>query len=161
MKSIHNFLGVITLAALLCACNDKVFYESTQDLQGSQWAYGDTLDFRFSIVDTTQLYDLYLHFAYVDSFPTQNVYLRLHTRFPDGKRPSKVKSFDLFDALGNPVGDCSGHRCKARLLLQDNAFFNQTGEYCLTLEQFTRTAQLGGISGAGLVLEKAGPKPSK
>jgi gliding motility-associated lipoprotein GldH len=155
------FLCLIALGCFFQACNDKAYFESSQELKSSEWAYSDTLDFRFSVMDTAQLYNMYLSFDYTDTFSTQNLYLRLHTKFPDGRRLSKLKSFDLFDAKGTSKGSCSGHRCTAKLILQDNAFFNQPGEYCVTLEQFTRTDRLSGMLKAGLVLEKSDKKVPK
>lgn len=125
-------------------------------MEAGQWNYRDTLDFRFTVTDTTQLYNLFADFEYVDTFPTQNIYLKLHTQFPDGRRMSRVRSFDLFDVQGNATGKSSGHTCNTRILLQDNAFFNLPGEYKITLEQFTRFDPLPGVNMAGLAVEKTG-----
>lgn len=143
--------------ALCCyACGPDYLFREEKNITAGQWAYRDTLDFRFSVADTTQLYNLFADFEYVDTFPTQNIYLKLHTRFPDGKRTSRIRSFDLFDTEGNAAGKCSGHTCKARILLQDKAYFNLPGEYTITLEQFTRLDPLPGMNMAGFAVEKTG-----
>jgi gliding motility-associated lipoprotein GldH len=142
----------------LMACDDRTFFKAEKDISDGIWAYRDTVDFQFSVTDTTELYDMYALFTYADTFATQNVYLKLYTRFPDGKRLKKTRSFDLFDAAGSSTGSCSGHRCTARVLLQNNAYFNQAGEYVLTLEQFMRQDSLSGVVAVGLELERTGKK---
>lgn len=155
----HSLLLLTALLMLFQAsCGSEFFYQEKKKLSGGCWTYRDTLDFRFTVNDTTNTYNLYLDFDYADTFATQNVYLKLHTLFPDGQRLSKQKSFDLFDAQGRATGQCSGHRCSMHAILQEKAFFNRAGEYAITLEQFTRQDTLPGIYGVGLSIEATGEK---
>lgn len=158
MVRILSILVSFSLLLTWSACNDNKIFSAEKEFPNGQWAYRDTVDFTFHISDTTALCNMYLTFTTADTFPTQNIYLKLHTRFPDGKRLSKVRSFDLFDAKGESVGRCSSGECKAQILLQDNAYFNKPGDYTLTLEQFTRQSELQGIKATGLNIEKTGQK---
>jgi gliding motility-associated lipoprotein GldH len=154
-----SLLILFVLAVLLQpACGPDYFFQETKAISGGQWAYRDTLDFRFTVTDTLETYNLYLDFEYADTFSTQNLYVKLHTQFPDGKRLSKQKSFDLFDDQGKPHGKCSGGTCKQRTLLQEQAFFNRPGTYVITLEQYTRIDPLPGLQAAGLTMEATGIK---
>ena len=152
------------LSILLCitigfaACDETYLLSDTKGIPNAQWSYSDTLDFKVPINDTTQLYNLYIQFAYADTFPYQNIYLKLSTKFPDGKRVSRVRAFDLFDIQGNPSGNCSGKTCQARIMLQDNLYFNQIGDYIITLEQFTRSNSLPGLISVGIMMEKVEKK---
>lgn len=140
-------------ALLLAACDSGYSFKEKKDIPNGQWTYQDTLDFRFTIEDTSATYNIYLDFEHADTFSTQNLYVRLYTKFPDGARLSKQRSFDLFDLQGAPHGQCSGHTCRLHVLLQENAFFNLPGEYVITLEQFTRRDPLPGIYAIGLAVE--------
>ncbi len=152
----------VLLVSSLASCGPDYLFEEEKKIADGQWNYRDTLDFRFTVTDTAQLYNLFADFAYADTFSTQNIYLKLHTRFPDGRRVSRIRSFDLFDAQGSAVGKCSGHACNTRILLQDKAYFNLVGEYMITLEQFTRRDPLPGMSEIGLAVEKTGAaRPGK
>ncbi|MEQ1746219.1 MAG: gliding motility lipoprotein GldH [Saprospiraceae bacterium] len=144
------------LLIVFAACGPNYFFEENKPIANGQWAYADTLDFRFAIEDTLETYNMYLDFEYADTFSTQNIYLKLHTRFPDGKRLGKQKSFDLFSPEGQPLGKCSGGNRHLRTVLQERAFFNQRGEYVITLEQFTRSNPLPGVLSVGLALEATG-----
>jgi gliding motility-associated lipoprotein GldH len=97
-------------------------------------------------------------FEHADTFPSQNIYLKLYTRFPDGKRLSRTRSFDLFNAQGESNGECSGGKCHVHSLLQENAYFNRRGEYVIALEQFMRRDSLPGMLSVGLVIEKTEKK---
>ena len=151
-------LSVLLFALGLIACGKSYVYESETEIPNGVWGYRDTIDFKFEIKDTAALYNLYVDFDHADSYPSQNVYVKLYTRFPDGMRLSKVVSFDFFNAAGKPNGKCSGQDCSIDMLLQSNAFFNQAGEYVLTLEQYTRTEQLEGVKSVGFRLEKLDKK---
>ncbi len=149
-------LGLALLA--LTACGPQYHYDEKKPITADGWAYADSLNFTFSVQDTARLYDLYLEIAHADTFSAQNVYLNLYTRFPDGKRLQKIKNFDLFSSKGVSNGTCSGQRCTFKTALQENAYFNQPGEYALTISQHSRSARLGGIHSVRLMVE---PKLSR
>ncbi len=145
-----------TLVLMIVSCGPNVLYEESRSIPGAEWTYRDTLDFAFTVTDTAALYNMYVVFGHAASFPSQNIYTKLYTRFPDGKRLSKLKSFDLYDARGATLGKCSGGSCEVRRLLQDNAYFNRPGEYVITLEQFMRRDSIPGLESVGLLIEESG-----
>lgn len=151
------FLLVLCIFGL-SACGPDYLFEAEKTIVNEQWAYRDTLDFKFNVQDTTVLYNINVSFEYADTFPSQNIYVRFYTRFPDGKRLSKPLSFDLFDPIGNATGKCSGKTCSAQIPIQQNAFFEKSGEYTITLEQFGRQDPLSGLKTVGLTVEKTGQK---
>lgn len=153
-----RFNILIFTALCVISCEQNLLFEEKKEIPGGVWMYRDTLDFSFTVADTATLYNMYVDFEHTDTFPSQNIYLKLYTRFPDGKRLSRSRSFDFFDAQGESNGQCSGHGCKLRSLLQDNAYFNRPGEYVITLEQFMRRDSLAGIRTVGLAIEKTGKK---
>lgn len=153
-----RFLLLIFLVVAFTACGPNYLFEEEKDIQSAGWMYRDTLDFRFSITDTSALYNLSVAFTYADTFPNQNVYIKFYTKFPDGKRLSKPLSFDLFDPEGKPAGKCSGGTCSTDIPIQQNAFFEKAGEYVITLEQFGRKEPLPGIKTIGFMVEKTEKK---
>ncbi len=158
MKMKIHFFFILLLGIFFSACGPDYLFESEKSIAKEQWAYQDTLDFKFNITDTTALYGIKVAFEYADTFPNQNIYIKFHTRFPDGKRLSKPLSFDFFDPEGKPSGKCSGGTCSAEIFIQQNAFFEKTGEYLITLEQFGRQDPVHGIKSIGLFVEKMGKK---
>jgi len=149
---------IMSIVATLAGCGPGYYFEETKTIADGRWAYSDTLDFRFTVTDTLETYNIYLDFECADTFPNQNIYLKLYTRFPDGKRLGKQKSFDLFDTQGKPLGTSTGTTCHVHTVLQERAFFNKPGEYVITLEQYTRSNPLPGVKSVGLILEATGVK---
>jgi len=147
------FLFFLTISTL-ASCGPDYLFEVQQDIRDGQWAYADTLNFQFEVRDTTTRCDFFLDFDYAEDFPFQNIYLKLSTLYPNGKRLSKVRSFNLFDAQGAALGKGSGSGRHLRTSLQDNAFFNQTGSYTVTVEQYTRREVLPGLQSVGLAVVK-------
>ena len=88
-------------------------YEEKQNISGGIWNSRDPLNFTFTISDTNGIYKMYLDFEHAADFPTQNIYLKVQTRFPDGNRPAQAISFDFFDSKGASFGKCSGETCRA------------------------------------------------
>ena len=152
-----KFAGLLVALYMLClaACGPDYVYQQVQKIPNDgQWQYTDTLNFKFTITDTVSHYNFYLDFEHSDTFPFQNVYLQLSTRFPDGHRLTKLRSFDFFDAQGAVLGECSGHKCRLRSVLQENAYFKEPGAYVLTVEQNSRLDPLSCLQSVGLSLEK-------
>ena len=150
-----RFLPIgLLLCTLFAACGPTYLFESKQDIPGGQWAYADTLNFQFEVRDTASRYDFFLDFDYDQDFAFQNIYLKLSTQYPDGKRLSKLRSFDLFDTQGKALGTGSGARHQLRASLQDNAFFNQPGLHTVTVEQYTRRDPLPSVRAVGLAVAR-------
>lgn len=154
----YPFIFFLSLVLSLSACGPDYLFEEEKTIQNGEWSYRDTLDFKFTVTDTTALYNISVGFVYADSFPNQNIYVKFYTRFPDGKRLSRPLSFDFFDPIGNPAGKCSGGSCTAQIPIQQNAFFEKAGEYTITLEQFGRKDPLPGLESIALSVEKTGKK---
>jgi gliding motility-associated lipoprotein GldH len=148
----------ISLTCLFASCGPDDFFQASQTLPKEGWMYRDTVNFSFKIEDTTSVYRILVDLKYLDTFPNQNLYLKLHTQFPDGKRLSKPYSFDLFNAQGVSNGTCSGHRCLLETTLQENAYFDQQGTYILTFEQFMRHDSIPAITSIGMRLQKTEQK---
>lgn len=155
--AIHR-LSSLLLCALLSACGSTFEYYKSYTIPDSGWTYNDSLQFVFEISDTSALYDITVNIQYHDTFPNQNFYTQIETKFPSGKRLGKVVSFDLFEKSGKPIGQCAANLCSLQSFLQKNAFFHEPGKYAITLHQFTRTEKLSGLSSIGLGLQKTGTK---
>jgi gliding motility-associated lipoprotein GldH len=159
MRGIKQILWALALLLLgFAACKEPFEYKESRPLSENGWTYRDTLDYQFNITDTSVLYNLYLVFEHADTFAWQNLYVKLYTRFPDGKRLSKPCSFDFYNNQGKSNGQCSGSTCVYRSLLQGNAFFNVPGAYLLTLEQYMRQDAVKGIKKVTFLLEKTKEK---
>ncbi|MEM7572003.1 MAG: gliding motility lipoprotein GldH [Bacteroidota bacterium] len=141
----------------LTACGPSYIFEETKPIAEDGWSYNDTLNFNFEIVDTSTIYDLHLILDHKDDFASQNTYVRLKLRFPDGKRTDEQLSLQMADAFGVWLGDCRGENCSLDIPIQTGAYFSQSGNYQLTVEQFSRAELLYGITALTFALEERIP----
>ncbi|MBU6341103.1 MAG: gliding motility lipoprotein GldH [Bacteroidetes bacterium] len=142
------------LCLIVNACGPSDYFLAAHELPPSGWTYQDTVSFKFNIEDTLSTYRLWVDLKYRDTFPYQNLYLRISTRFPDGRRISKPYSFDLFDLKGASNGNCSGHTCLLESTLQEKALFKKPGQYELCFEQYMRKDSIPAIHSIGLRIQK-------
>lgn len=149
------FGSTLLLAFSLFACQSNVHYEKSYSFDQAIWSHVDTLDFTFQITDTTQLFDIALDVEHATDFPMQNLYVQFYTQFPSGQRLSKLVSLELADKAGVWFGSCNADDCQVRIPLQNGAFFNEPGSYTITVEQYTRQADLRGVQSMGLALERS------
>ena len=157
----NTILAAFLLAAIfsLAACGkEKTVFDKEYTIQNSAWAYADTLNFAFDIADTTALYDIVVHIKHRPDYGFQNLYTRIHTKFPTGERRSQILNFDLADNTGKWIGQKSGSLRNFEVKIQENAFFNQVGQHIITLEQLMRKEPLMGIESINLEVINKGDK---
>lgn len=155
---IKTLIGIAALAGalLLLSCQPRPVLNEKRVFEDQQWSNADTLDFQVSIADTTLHYDLFLDLKHNSEFSNQNFYIRIYTRFPDGNRLDRLVSLELADKSGAWFGRCNKKACRLRIPIQENAWFNQPGDYLFTLEQYSRMDPLPGVRQLGFLI-----RPSK
>ncbi len=146
---------VLGLLWFLISCRQASFYDQVVPVENGHWSYGDTLRFSFSVADTSSRYNLYLTVEHADTFPYQNIYVQIHTTYPDGQRFVKLLPLDLFDTAGQPNGACGGGICSTEFVLQQRAILPQVGQYEIAVEQYMRYSPVLGIRALRLRVEPA------
>jgi len=145
---------IIAFTLLISACGPHYIVKDYKEIKDGQWYYKDSLVYEFTISDTNKVYNLYLDVTHSDTFNFQNVYVKLHTLFPQTQKLDQQLSLELASKAGVWNGECSGKTCTALIALQQGTFFNQLGKYKLTIEQFMRTDPVRGINKIGFLIEK-------
>lgn len=150
------FFGVIVFA--FSACGPNYIYEETLEMPQTGWEYKDSLQAQFHIDDTLVIYNLHLEIEHGITFPHQNFYTKIHTTFPEGQRTSQQVSLELMNKTGQWHGDCSSETCVLDILIQEGVFFSQSGNYKITIEQFSRLDPLPQIHNLTFRLEDTGER---
>ncbi len=149
--------SVLACLFAIISCNDKNYiYDESQEILATKWAYQDTLNYTFQISDTTKIYNIYLELDHSTDYAYQNLYLKMHTQFPSGKRISQQVSFELADKYGQWYGDCGSNACTLLVPSQKGAYFNAIGKHTITIEQFMRKNPIEGIKGLSVRIEDTG-----
>ena len=157
MRIVH-FFALLLAGIGISACSPGTLVKESQSVNNGVWTYADSLQFTVAIEDTSRLYDISLLVKHDKSYAFQNLYVKVHTRFPNGKILSPSLSLELADKSGDWLGKCSGNTCRIEIPIQQNAYFDEKGDYIFTLEQYMRTDSLPGVRSLGLHVRDIGPK---
>ncbi|MEL7122343.1 MAG: gliding motility lipoprotein GldH, partial [Bacteroidota bacterium] len=129
------------------SCSEKFDYQKTYQFDQGYWTYADSLSFDFEIPDTNNIYSLFLEVQHGTDYSYENLYTNIKTIFPSGRTIENPLSLELADKTGKWYGNCSGKNCKYILPIQEKAYFNETGNFQLKIEQYMREDSIEGING--------------
>ncbi len=151
-----KFLLACNLLSALMSCGPNYVFEQSYQISNKEWTYQDSLNFNFSIQDTSNIYNLYLDLEHSTAYSFQNLYVQIHTQFPNGERIKKLVSLKLADKAGAWYGDCGSKWCRLSIPIQEGAYFNAVGDYAITVAQYMRKNPLRGIKRIALKIEDTG-----
>jgi gliding motility-associated lipoprotein GldH len=126
----YKFYAALFAAAVvsaLSACNSDVIFHEDYKIPESGWAYSEQASFEFDIKDTASLYRMSVDIDHSTEFPFQNIYLRIHSVFPNDTTNIILHSIELQEGNGQWIGACSGEDCSVQVILSENMYFNQMG----------------------------------
>ncbi len=149
-----RLISWMVLMLCICSCSQQYYYQHTETIADAQWSYEDTLSFEVDIADTTVTYDLMLDINHSKNYAYQNIYVKIFTTFPDGKELAQQVPIDFADGKGRWYGKCGSSSCHLRVMLQEQAHFNQIGTHSLEVVQYMRISPLEGIQAVDLLVDK-------
>ena len=149
---------LLAIWAAVTGCGPNYIFQKEYKINEGAWTYSDTIDFRVSISDTLAIYNLYLEIEHSTEYSFQNLYTNIYTKFPNGQRLQKLVSLELANRGGIWEGDCSSQFCTLNIPIQQGAFFNEIGEYVITLEQQMRVDPIPGVRSFALKIEDTGER---
>ena len=139
---------------LLSSCGEEHYYRQSVTFPSNQWALADTVDFAVDITDTTTKYDIMLDVLHASDYAYQNIYMKIFTKFPNGESLEQTLSVDLADSKGQWYGQCSRTSCSVRVVLQEQAIFNQVGGHLFRFIPYMRSDPVSGIQGVSMLLDQ-------
>lgn len=152
----YGFFFLLGFLIAFSSCGPNYILDEKKEIANQQWSYTDSLSFTTNIADTNKIYNLYLDVEHLTEYSYQNIYVRLHSIFPNGKRVTEKVSIELMDQIGRWQGDCNSDDCDFRMTIQEGAFFNQSGSHTFVIEQFMRNDPLEGVQSISFRIEDMG-----
>lgn len=141
-----NLVLMFLALTVLISCGESYLVEETTTFENQIWNYQNTVDYTFDNKDTTKTYSLYLDLTYNEDYYYQNIYVKVHTGFPSGRKVSDQVGIDLSEKSGKSNGSCSGDVCTvSNIVLVENVKLQELGKHTFTFEQFTRDEDLKGV----------------
>ncbi|MBR4137693.1 MAG: gliding motility lipoprotein GldH, partial [Bacteroidales bacterium] len=104
--------------------------------------------------DTLTDYAFYLNIRHLENYRYSNLYVFMHTTFPNGNVTHDTIECILAMPDGRWMGKGSGTMRSANVLLNPALRFPLSGEYHFEIEQAMREKELRGITDIGLCFEK-------
>jgi gliding motility-associated lipoprotein GldH len=156
MKSFFQ-LSVLFIAVCLIfiSCKSNKVYDSFEPIPGSVWNYSKPLEFKVTMKDTNQIYNIYLNLRHKSLYQMSNLFVFVSTKAPSGDMVKDTVEFILADPSGKWYGSGLGDLLTYRRIYKRNIRFGQVGVYTFTLQQAMRVNDLPHITDAGLCIEKA------
>jgi len=130
-----------------------MLYEHNEGFANNTWAYEDAKTFSFDITDSLIPVKLSINLRTTANYPYSNIYLFVHSNYPNGYSDIDTLEFFLADPTGKWLGDNSGNIVENRALLS-KGLFPATGTYTFKLEQAMRNDSLPEIIDIGLRVQR-------
>ena len=144
-RIIYFALGLLMFVS--CDRTNYIVNENTV-IDNEAWVVNNQVPVFFTVTDTQMICRVGFNIRYTNDYPTQNMYVFLHTTFPDGMRTHDTISVDLFSPTGEPYG--IGRRIKELQTDFSYVKFPMSGNYTMNIEQAMRMDTLKGVVSMGL-----------
>ena len=152
MRSIKLFI-LFTIATLFTACGSEG-YDERKVISEAKWAVEDRVPFDVTVNDTVGVYAFGMNLRHMENYRYSNLYVFLHTTFPNGNLTHDTIQLMLATPDGRWVGKGSGSMRDLHITLNPRMRFPVQGTYHFEIEQAMREPVLKGISDIGLFIEK-------
>lgn len=147
-------LFAITVMFLLTSCgNDKLFNDSVV-IPEAKWDNRMIPFFDLTVNDTLSDYAFYLNIRHLENYRYSNLFIFLHTEFPNGNVTHDTIECTFAYPDGRWMSKGSGTIRSASILLNPALRFPLSGSYHFEIEQAMRDEVLKGITDIGISFEK-------
>jgi len=153
MKKITIIFAIIS-AFILSSCSNRMIYDESVVIPETKWDNKNIPYFDVNVEDTVSIYSFALNLRHIENYRYSNLYIFLHTTFPNGNVTHDTIECTLAYPDGSWVGKGSGSMRSDKILLNPNLRFPLGGVYHFEIEQAMRDEVLKGIADIGISIEK-------
>lgn len=146
---------LVVLVLFLASCNKNVVFTKYQTFKDNQWFAKDKAVFDLEITDTQTLNNISLMIRHAESYPYNNLFLFVTTKYPDGKVLTDTMEVILSNSKGEWLGSGVGDIYDFKVPIKKNVRFPLGGKYQFTFEQAMRVDPLPMIMDFGFEIEKS------
>ena len=154
MKVLAKISVIVLSLFLLFSCNKNVVYSKYERIdENTGWAAKKLIDFEAELTDSNQLCDVYINVRNAESYPYRNLFMFLHTTYPNGQISIDTIECVLADEQGHWLGKGMGDLYDNSILFKKNARFKQAGKYKFSFEQTMRYGNKNEIDPLYLIMD--------
>lgn len=138
----------------MSSCSNRMMYDESVVIPETKWDNKNVPYFDVNVEDTVSIYSFALNVRHMENYRYSNLYIFLHTTFPNGNVTHDTVECTLAYPDGSWVGKGSGSMRSDKILLNPNLRFPLDGVYHFEIEQAMRDDILKGIADIGISIEK-------
>ena len=146
-------LLVIILGLLMFSCGRNKLYDESVVIPDAKWDMENMPYFDVMVDDTLTDYAFYLNIRHLENYRYSNLFVFLHTEFPNGNITHDTIECTFALPDGRWMGKGSGTMRSAKILLNPALRFPLRGNYHFAIEQAMREDVLKGITDIGICIE--------
>lgn len=157
----QKFLTIFTALSFIIgiqSCVTSDMYQSQVDIKDGKWYIADQPTFTFNVTDTAAMYNTNMIIRHDDTYPYNNVWLKLLIQKPNDSiyTDSVQIDFTLSDEKGYWLGLAQGNFYVHKLRIPEPtlATFTHSGTYTIKVKQMMRKDPLPAILNVGLQISK-------
>lgn len=154
MQSVLKIVLCFFAVCILASCNKNVVfskYERIEETKG--WPAKQLISFETEMTDTNQLYNVYINVRNAETYPFKNLFMFLHTTYPNGTTSIDTIECVLANEQGHWLGKGLGDLYDNTILFKKNAHFKQAGKYKFAFEQTMRYGNKNEIDPLFLIMD--------
>ncbi len=153
---------LVILVLLFClSCTEHLAYTSFRTMDSGNWGKNKAVEFTFSNLDTTMVYNMFITLRNDDQYPFSNLFLIAELNRPDGTSERDTLEYQMAEATGKWLGSGYGSVKENKFWYRENIVFTESGVYNVTLSHAMRKngsvegiEELPGVLDVGLQIEK-------
>jgi len=154
LKVYKKFVYIALVTILMVSCGGNRLYDESVIIPGAKWDNQNVPYFDVTVDDTLADYAFYLNIRHLESYSYSNLYVFMHTEFPNGNVTHDTIECTLAYPDGRWMGKGSGTMRSAKIMLNPCLRFPLSGVYRFEIEQAMREKELRGITDVGICFEK-------
>ena len=160
VKNLSKLLLSLALAFIIVSCDSNKLYEENLSVDEDGWHHDDVKTFEFDISDTLSPLNLYINVRTSTDYTFSNLFLFLHSSYPDGYNDKDTLEFILAEPSGKWLGESSGTVVENKILIFKGGRFTTPGTYKFELEHAMRQKVLPEILDVGFRVELMEMEPA-
>ena len=149
-----KFIYIVLAIILLVSCGNDKLYDDSVVIPDAKWDNEFMPSFDVNVDDTLVDYAFYLNIRHLDSYRYSNLFIFMHTEFPNGNVTHDTIECTFAYPDGRWMGKGSGTMRSAKIMLNPALRFPLKGNYHFEIEQAMREKELKGIADVGICFEK-------
>lgn len=154
-RAISTICIALVSLLLFAACDGKVLYTKSQNVDVDGWNMDDHRYFDVEVADTQSIYTFYIDLRIANNYPYSNTFFFINTTFPDGGVAHDTLECPLADVDGRWYGKRTGRYIDNRYVFRKDLIFPTPGTYRFDIGHGMRDSNIVGIHDIGLHIAKS------